>query len=79
MVIFVLFKMAATAISDFQNFNFSTVRTVKRVELHHYWSKLRKSLILTYLHLSGTPVGGDPVEIFKIPLVSKKQNQVWLS
>ena len=21
---------------DFQNFNFSTVRTVKRVELHHY-------------------------------------------
>jgi len=22
--------------SDFQNFNFSTVRTVKRVELHHY-------------------------------------------
>jgi len=28
--------MAATAILDFQNFNFSTVRTVRRVELHHY-------------------------------------------
>jgi len=27
--------MAATAILDFQNFNFSTVRTVKRVELHN--------------------------------------------
>jgi len=36
MVIFISFKMAATAILDFQNFNFSTVRTVKRVELHHY-------------------------------------------
>ena len=36
MVIFIFFKMAATAILDFQNFNFSTVRTFKRVELHHY-------------------------------------------
>jgi len=36
MVIFIFFKMAATAILDFQNFNFSTVRAVKRVELHHY-------------------------------------------
>jgi len=36
MVIFIFLNMAATAILDFQNFNFSTVRTVKRVELHHY-------------------------------------------
>ena len=28
--------MAATAILDFQNFNLSTIGTVKRVELHHY-------------------------------------------
>jgi len=35
MVILIFFKMAATAILDFQNFNFSTARTVKRVELHH--------------------------------------------
>jgi len=27
--------MVATAILDFQNFNFSTIRAVKRVELHH--------------------------------------------
>jgi len=36
MVIYIFFKMAATAILDFQNFNFSTVRTAKRVELHNY-------------------------------------------
>jgi len=36
MVIFILFKMAATAILDFQSFNFSTVRAVKRVELHQF-------------------------------------------
>jgi len=36
MVIFIFFKMTFTAILDFQNFNFSTVKTVKRVELHHY-------------------------------------------
>jgi len=35
MVIFIFFKMAATAVLDFQNFNFLTVKTVKRVELHH--------------------------------------------
>jgi len=36
MVIFIFFKVAATAILDFQNFNFSTARTVKMVQLHHY-------------------------------------------
>jgi len=34
-VIFIFFKTAATAILDIQNFDFSTVRTVERVELHH--------------------------------------------
>jgi len=38
MAIFIFFKMAATAKLNFQNFNFSTVQTVKRVELHHYAS-----------------------------------------
>ena len=36
MVIFIFFKMAATAILCFHNLNFSTVKTAKRVELHHY-------------------------------------------
>ena len=33
-MIFIFLKMAAIAILDFQNF--STVKIVKRVELHHY-------------------------------------------
>jgi len=44
MVIFIFFKMAATAILDFQNFNFSTVTTFKRVELHHYAKFCRNRL-----------------------------------
>ena len=42
MVIFIFFNMAATAILDFQNFIYSTVRTVKRIELHHYAKLCRK-------------------------------------
>ena len=34
MVIFILFKMAATAILNFRNLNFLTVGTVKKMELH---------------------------------------------
>jgi len=34
MVTYIFFKMATTL--DFQNFNFSTVTMVKRVEMHHY-------------------------------------------
>jgi len=45
MAIFIFFKMAANAILDFQNFNFSTVRTVKRVELHHYAKFCRNRFI----------------------------------
>ena len=35
MAIFQLFKMAAAAILDFENFKFLTVGAVKRFELHH--------------------------------------------
>jgi len=44
MVIFIFFKMAATAILYFQNFNLSTVITVKRMELHHYAKFCRNRL-----------------------------------
>jgi len=42
MVIFIFVKMAATAILNFQSFNFSMVRKVKRVELHRYAKFCRK-------------------------------------
>ena len=35
MAIFSIFKMAAAAILDFENFKFLTVGAVKSVELHH--------------------------------------------
>ena len=35
MAIFRFSKMAAAAILDFENFKFSTVGAVRRVELHH--------------------------------------------
>ena len=48
MAIFRFFKMAASAILDFENFKFLTVRAVKRVELHHH-AKLRP---VSYTHLT---------------------------
>jgi len=53
MAIFRFFKMAASAILDFEKFTFSTVGTVKSAELRHYakffrsrWNKMAAAVIL---------------------------------